>query len=91
MTDRCRYTRQPVTDESHYLALAAAYARGALGKISEASAAEFAARNRRRAAPVPRAAIDRMLDRWTVPALDEAHQVTFAVADDGPLRWPPRG
>jgi predicted kinase len=47
-------------------------------------------RNRRRPSPVPAAAIDRMLERWTTPALDEAHAVTYVVEDDGPVAWPPR-
>ena len=55
----------------------------------EAPAEVQEARNRRRPSPVPAAAIDRMLDRWTVPALDEAHAVTYAVDDDGPVAWPP--
>jgi len=55
----------------------------------EAPAAELRERNRARSAPVPTQAIERMLDRWTVPALDEAHAVTYVVPDGGPLRWPP--
>jgi predicted kinase len=58
----------------------------------EAPAAEQRERNRRRASPVPAAAIESMLERWTVPALDEAHAVTYAVAGDpGPVAWPPSG
>jgi predicted kinase len=55
----------------------------------EAPAAELRERNRARSVPVPTQAIERMLDRWTVPALDEAHAVTYVVPDGGPLRWPP--
>ena len=42
----------------------------------EAPADVIAARNRARRAPVPAAAIARMIDRWSVPTLDEAHRVT---------------
>ena len=55
----------------------------------EAPAHAHPARNRDRARPVPARAIGRMLGRWSVPALDEAHRVTHVVDDDGPLRWPP--
>jgi hypothetical protein len=34
------------------------------------------ARNRARRAPVPAAAITRMIDRWSVPTPDEAHRVS---------------
>jgi predicted kinase len=47
-------------------------------------------RNRARRDPVPRAAIARMIERWTVPDPTEAHEVTYVVAsstDD--LAWPP--
>ncbi len=37
------------------------------------------ARNRARANPVPAIAIGRMLDRWSVPHLDEAHGVEYVV------------
>jgi len=56
----------------------------------EAPAAVQLDRNRRRPSPVPAAAIERMLDRWTIPGLDEAHTVTYAVAGaPGPVPWPP--
>jgi predicted kinase len=45
----------------------------------EASAADQHARNRGRSSPVPAAVIDRMLTRWTVPDLTEAHEVCFAL------------
>jgi predicted kinase len=58
----------------------------------EVAAAVQAERNRARSSPVPRAAIERMVQRWAPPAPSEAHQVTH-VSDDGgdasPLRWPP--
>ncbi len=47
------------------------------------------ARNRARDNPVPRAAIDRLLDRWTMPGPDEAHSVDHVVTQ-GPVPWPPR-
>jgi len=56
----------------------------------EAPAAELRERNRARAEPVPAAALERMIDRWTVPALDEAHRASYVVGDVGPLIWPPR-
>lgn len=61
----------------------------------EAGAAEVAARNRARpeATRVPARAMDRMLTRWTVPTLDEAHHVEHRIGarlDDDP-RWPPGG
>ena len=57
----------------------------------EAPAGELRARNRDRADPVPTSALERMLDRWTVPALDEAHRLTIATGErePGPLAWPP--
>ena len=55
----------------------------------EAPAAELRERNRARAAPVPAAAIARMLDHWTIPALDEAHRVAYVTGATGPLLWPP--
>lgn len=55
----------------------------------EAPAAEQAARNRGRAAAVPAAAVERMLMRWTVPTPLEAHQVTYAIEDEGAVTWPP--
>ena len=58
----------------------------------EVDPAELTRRNRARpeAARVPARAIDRMIGRWTVPTLDEAHRVTYQVArDDGSLAWPP--
>jgi predicted kinase len=54
----------------------------------EAAADELDERNRRRPEPVPGTALARMLDRWTVPGLDEVHRITYAV-DQGPLPWPP--
>ncbi|MEZ4400530.1 MAG: AAA family ATPase [Kofleriaceae bacterium] len=61
----------------------------------EASAPALHARNRARpdATRVPAAVLDRMLERWTVPTPDEAHQVSYRIDDrghdDGPA-WPPR-
>jgi predicted kinase len=56
----------------------------------EAPAAEQRERNGRRPSPVPAAAIASMLERWTVPALDEVHAVTYAVGGEpGPVAWPP--
>jgi predicted kinase len=37
----------------------------------------LAARNRARPNPVPATALDRMLERWSVPTPDEAHTVTY--------------
>ena len=47
----------------------------------EVPAARQARQNREREAPVPAAAIRRMLDRWEVPDVTEAHTVELAVAD----------
>jgi predicted kinase len=47
-------------------------------------------RNHSRPEAVPAGAIARMLERWSVPSPDEAHQVTYAI--DGQPRgegWPP--
>lgn len=59
----------------------------------EVDAAEQARRNRARpeATRVPARAIARMLTRWTVPTLDEAHAVDYQVAPTDPtVPWPPR-
>jgi predicted kinase len=58
-------------------------------EVAEATLAE---RNRRGDATVPAAAISRMLDRWSVPALDEAHRATYVIDEParGPVEWPPR-
>jgi predicted kinase len=56
----------------------------------ETGATEQARRNRDRPDAVPASAIARMLERWSVPAPDEAHEVGYAV--DGAGRdggWPP--
>jgi predicted kinase len=55
----------------------------------ETSYAERARRDRGRDETVPRAAVARMIVRWTVPDPTEAHEVTYVVpGDDGPM-WPP--
>jgi putative nucleotidyltransferase with HDIG domain len=46
--------------------------------------------NAARPDPVPRAAIDRMIQRWTVPDPSEAHRVTYMVEIDPKSHaWPP--
>ena len=46
-------------------------------------------RNAARPDPVPRAAIDRMIERWTVPDPTEAHAVTYLVPHGaGAHAWP---
>ena len=51
---------------------------------------DLLARNRSREARVPPAVIERMLARWTVPDLTEAHEVTYAVPPaPGRVAWPP--
>ena len=56
----------------------------------ESTEAELIERNRARRDPVPRAAIARMIERWTIPDPTEAHEVTYAVrASLGELAWPP--
>lgn len=55
----------------------------------EVAAAEQERRNRAREAAVPRAALARIVDRWAPPSPGEAHQVTYAVDDRGPVSWPP--
>lgn len=47
----------------------------------EVSAAEQRRRNRARREPVPASAIAKMIERWTVPWPDLAHQVTYAVEE----------
>jgi len=57
----------------------------------EAPAVVQLERNRRRASPVPMRAIEGMMERWTVPGVDEAHGVRYEVAGEtGPVAWPPR-
>lgn len=56
----------------------------------EATADDQEARNRARTSPVPRAAVDRMLDRWTLPAPDEAHEVVYVTPPAPGPAWPPR-
>jgi predicted kinase len=46
----------------------------------EATARDQHARNRSRTDPVPTKVIERMLERWTVPELTEAHEVTLVVS-----------
>jgi predicted kinase len=46
----------------------------------EASPEALTARNRARRMPVPAAVIAGMIDRWSVPSLDEAHAVTCALS-----------
>src|SRR5439155_2376349 len=46
----------------------------------EASAEWLLVQNRQRAARVPLAVIERLLDRWEVPDLTEAHEVACVVA-----------
>jgi putative nucleotidyltransferase with HDIG domain len=56
----------------------------------ETSSAEQDQRNRARREPVPRAALARMLERWTVPDLTEAHEVSYVVASaEAGVVWPP--
>ena len=50
---------------------------------------ELRKRNAARAEPVPRAAIDRMIERWTVPDPTEAHTVEYVVEGGGSHPWPP--
>ena len=56
----------------------------------EASPVEQDRRNRARRDPVPRTAIARMIECWTVPDPTEAHEITYVVpssSDD--IVWPP--
>jgi len=56
----------------------------------EASAGDQERRNRSRREPVPRTVVARMVERWTVPDLTEAHEVTYVVPPgDGDVAWPP--
>jgi predicted kinase len=41
----------------------------------------IATRNRARPDPVPSAAMNRMIERWSVPLPDDAHDVTYALQD----------
>src|SRR5262245_2313102 len=45
----------------------------------EAPSTALRARNRTRRVPIPSAVLDRLLDRWEVPGVTEAHEVAFAV------------
>ncbi len=55
----------------------------------EVAAAEQDRRNRARPSAVPRAALDRILQKWAPPSPAEAHRITYAVDDPGPIAWPP--
>jgi len=55
----------------------------------EVAAGEQERRNRARAHPVPRAALDRIVAKWAPPTPAEAHRVTYVVDDPGPIPWPP--
>jgi predicted kinase len=46
----------------------------------ETDAATLEARNRHRATPLPQAAIQRMLDSWTVPDSSQAHRIEIRAA-----------
>ncbi len=46
----------------------------------ETSPEELQARNRRRGGDaVPQSVVEALLDRWEVPAMGEAHELTFVV------------
>jgi predicted kinase len=70
------------------IALARGYRARVRVVYCEATCAQQEARNRARPSPVPRAAIDRMLDRWTMPALDEAHAVEYVGPEVSRPWWP---
>jgi len=55
----------------------------------EVAAGEQERRNRARRDAVPRAAMTRILDRWSPPTPDEAHRVTHVVDGASPVEWPP--
>lgn len=55
----------------------------------ETTAHEQAVRNRTRTAAVPVAAIEKMLGKWSVPDISEAHEVVYRVPGVGPISWPP--
>ena len=63
--------------------LAAAYNARIRIVYVEASLADITERNAQRARPVPPAAIERMLSRWEMPDLTEAHQVQVIVTSCG--------
>lgn len=46
----------------------------------ETPRAELFRRNQARERPVPPAALDRLIDRWEVPTIDEAHAVDYAIS-----------
>lgn len=48
----------------------------------ETSAAEQSARNRARPVPVPHKAVERMVMRWSVPDVTEAHEITYVLAQE---------
>jgi predicted kinase len=56
----------------------------------EVPADEQARRNRARRDPVPAAAIAKMIERWTVPWPDLAHEVTYAVPEPAATAPAPR-
>jgi predicted kinase len=47
----------------------------------ETSEPTLRAQNRARPSPVPEQVLDALLDKWEVPDVSEAHEVTFAIAD----------
>lgn len=55
----------------------------------ETSADEQDRRNRARRTPVPRTAMARMLERWTVPDPSEAHEVSYVLPPGDGVAWPP--
>jgi len=56
----------------------------------EAAPGDLLTRNRSREARVPAWVIERMLQRWTVPDLTEAHTLTYVVPLlPGTVSWPP--
>jgi predicted kinase len=50
----------------------------------EADADQWRAQNRAREQPVPDAVLDKLLDRWEVPDLTEAHAVDYALGGPSP-------
>lgn len=75
---------------SQLLALFRAYRARTHVVYCEASPGDQEQRNRARRVPVPRTVVARMVSKWTVPDLTEAHEVTYVLpACAGDVAWPP--
>lgn len=73
-------TNLTVQRRAPLLSLAASYGARVRVVYVEVPAAQLFSQNRSREAAVPEAALARMIGRWEVPTLVEAHEIVFAVS-----------